>query len=138
MRQGRRGILLALAYLALLYLLAELGSAIESAAAVGLGGTLVYAALVYRWWTLLLPAVFGAANLAVLRVSDWITGACSVCGSDQAWSNAWAYSLFFFVGPLTLAMLSGLIVGWLARLRSASPSKRWSFHSPFETPPSDA
>jgi hypothetical protein len=139
MRQGWRVVLLVLAYPALI-LLAYLTAGVGEAIAIGiaLGGTAAYGAVVYRRWTLLLPAAVGAGWLGVLRVSDWITGACSVCGSDSDWSNAWLYSIFFFVGPLTLAMLAGLAVGWLARLSSASPSKRWSLHSSFDTPPSDA
>ncbi len=83
-----------------------------------LGATVVYAALVFRWWTLLLPLGFAAGWLGVLRVHDWITGTCSVCGSDEDWSNAWMLALYFVVMPLTAAVTAGLVVGAIARAAS--------------------
>lgn len=118
MRQGWRVVLLVLAYPALIYLSAVVELISGTAAIVAaLAVTAAYGAVVYRWWTLLLPGAGAAVWLGVLRVNDWITGECSVCGSDEDWSNAWMYMVILVVAPLTLAMLSGLVAGWLARLR---------------------
>jgi hypothetical protein len=70
---------------------------------------------------LVLPMLWSAILLAVLRIADLVTGACSVCGSDENWGN---YPVFFFViavVPMT-ALLIGVVIGILARpLRRSLP-----------------
>jgi hypothetical protein len=122
MRQGRRAVLLVLAYSALFALSALIAEVSDTAGVVVLGvATVVFVAIVYRWWALLLPTAGTAVWLGVLRINDWITGACSVCGSDEDWSNAWMLWLAFIVLPLTAAASVGLLAGWLARPGSGPP-----------------
>jgi hypothetical protein len=136
-RQKRWVFVAVLVYPALILLVALLGNIDPTAMqVVSLGVTAAFGAVVYRWWAALLPALWGGISLGGVRISDWITGTCSVCGGDVGWNNAWAYTLFLVVGPLTLAMLVGFGVGWLARRFSDSPSKRWVSHSFMDRAPS--
>lgn len=83
---------------------------------VGLAAAVAYGAVVQRWWAVLMPVVWGAAYLAVMRVSDLITGACSVCGTDEDWSNAPFLLFFLFVVPLSGAVAVGLTARRAARV----------------------
>jgi hypothetical protein len=84
-------------------------------AAVYLVPIAVFGMVVAKAWVLVLPTLWSALHLAVLRIADLITGACSVCGSDEDWGN---YPLFFFaiaVVPMTAALLIGVVIGIVAR-----------------------
>jgi hypothetical protein len=84
-------------------------------AAVFLVPIAVFGLVVAKGWVLVLPTLWSALLLAVLRIADLITGACTVCGSDEDWGN---YPLFFFVIaviPTTAALLVGVLVGIVAR-----------------------
>ena len=76
---------------------------------------IAFGAVVARAWALVLPLLWGALLVAGLRISDLITGDCSVCSSDENWGN---YPMFFFViavVPLTVALGVGILLGVLAR-----------------------
>jgi hypothetical protein len=84
-------------------------------AAVFLVPIAVFGLLVAKGWVLVLPAFWAAVLLVVLRIADLITRECSVCTSDESWSN---YPFFFFViavVPMTTALLIGVAIGALAR-----------------------
>jgi hypothetical protein len=86
-------------------------------AAVFLVPIAVFGLVVAKAWVLVLPTLWSALLLAVVRIADLITGACSVCGSDEDWGN---YPLFFFViavVPMTAALLIGVVIGILVRPR---------------------
>jgi hypothetical protein len=71
---------------------------------------IAFGAGVARAWALVLPLVWGAAFVGALRVADLITGDCSVCTSDENWSN---FPMFFFViavVPLMLALGVGILL----------------------------
>jgi hypothetical protein len=48
-------------------------------------------------------------------VIDQATGECSICTSDETWSNFPIAFLFFGTLPVTLALLVGLVIGALVR-----------------------
>jgi hypothetical protein len=62
-------------------------------AAVVLVPIAVFGAVAAKGWVLVLPTLWSALYLAVLRIADLISGACSVCSSDEDWGN---YPFFFF------------------------------------------
>ena len=80
-----------------------------------------FGAVIARPWALWLPLGWSAVYLAVLRIADLITGGCSVCGSDEDWSNAPFLMLFIVVGPLTAAVAVGVVLGAAVR----SVRRRW-------------
>jgi hypothetical protein len=117
--------------------LEELGVA---SAAIFLVPVAIYGAVVARAWALALPLLWSAALLGVLRVADLISGACSVCGSDEDWGNYPMFVLFLVVVPLTLTIAVGLYVGITLRDRRdarATPSGSASSGSD-GTPPRSA
>ena len=71
--------------------------------------------VVAKGWVLVLPALWSALLLAVLRIADLFTGACSVCGSDEDWGNYPIVFFVFAVVPMTAVLLIGVVMGILAR-----------------------
>jgi hypothetical protein len=88
-----------------------------------LGATVLYGALVAQWWAIGMPTLWGTAFLITLRLVDDQTGGCSVCGSDEDWSN---YPYFFFViaiVPWTAAVAVGVGVRRAIRLAMTRRSR---------------
>jgi hypothetical protein len=59
-------------------------------------------------WVVLLPLSWSALYLVVLRIADLVSGACSVCGSDESWGNYPFLFVVFAVVPATASVLTGL------------------------------
>lgn len=87
----------------------------DTAAVAALLGVSWFGVIANRWWAIGLPVVWGALYLATLRVLDLATGACHACGSDEDWSNFPLLFQFWFVLPLTLAVLVGVVLGMVVR-----------------------
>jgi hypothetical protein len=69
----------------------------------------VYGYLANRWWAAFpLPVIVAALYLGVLRIVDWRTGGCSVCGEDEDWSNYPYFFLFIAVLPATVCVTLGV------------------------------
>src|SRR4051812_39461051 len=69
---------------------------------------LVYGWAANRWWAAFpLPVVVGGAYLMTLRIVDWKTGGCSVCGEDEDWSNA----PYWYAATVLLPVTSLAVVG---------------------------
>jgi hypothetical protein len=75
----------------------------------------LYAAVVFRLWTLVLPLAWSTIVLGAIRLVDLVTGGCSVCGYEEDWSNYPILFLLFCVIPLTVAAAIGLAGGVIAR-----------------------
>jgi hypothetical protein len=63
-------------------------------AAVYLVPITIFGVVVARAWVLVLPTLWSAVLLAILRIADLIAGTCSVCGSHEDWGN---YPFYFAV-----------------------------------------
>lgn len=86
-------------------LIDHLGAPTAPTALAALIPVISYGWLANRWWVVFpLPAIVGAAYLLVLRVIDWKTGGCSVCGEDEDWSTAPYWFAFTLVIPLTVVL----------------------------------
>ena len=83
----------------------------------------VFGAVVARSWVLPPPLLWSALFVAAQRVADLINGTCSICTSDENWGN---YPLFFFaiaVGPMTVALLIGVLIGIAVRSVRGAPRR---------------
>lgn len=88
------------------------------AAAVLLIPIAIFGAVIARAWVMLLPAFWSAVFLAALRIFDLLAGTCSVCGSDEDWSNYHFFFIAFALIPMTVALAAGVGIGALARARA--------------------
>lgn len=93
------------------------------AAAVFLIPIAIFGAVIARAWVLLLPTFWSVVFLGGLRIFDLVAGTCSVCGSDEDWSNYPFFFIAFALIPMTVAIAAGLGIGVFARGPSGSRAR---------------
>lgn len=94
-------------------------------AVVGLAVAFGFGALAARWWTVLLPSAWTAVSLISVRVSDLLSGACSVCGYEENWVTVPIIVFVLVTLPVTAAVAGGVLLSAVTRwLRDAGEAER--------------